>query len=54
MKVLDIKKLSGNLLDIGFGEGTDLLFYKKNGFVAFDKHLFKLGDDDQTDIVMKL
>jgi ribosomal protein S18 acetylase RimI-like enzyme len=29
-------------------------FYKKNGFVAFDKHLFKLGDDDQTDIMMKL
>ena len=29
-------------------------FYKKNGFVAFDKHLFKLGNDVQTDIMMKL
>lgn len=29
-------------------------FYKKNGFVAFDKHIFKLGDDAQTDIMMKL
>ncbi|MCM2303006.1 MAG: GNAT family N-acetyltransferase [Flavobacteriaceae bacterium] len=29
-------------------------FYQKNGFVAFDKHLFKLGDDEQTDIMMKL
>ncbi|MEH6406553.1 MAG: GNAT family N-acetyltransferase [Leeuwenhoekiella sp.] len=29
-------------------------FYEKNGFVAFDKHIFKLGDDDQTDIMMKL
>lgn len=29
-------------------------FYKKNGFVEFDKHLFKLGDDQQTDIMMKL
>lgn len=29
-------------------------FYKKNGFVAFDKHLFKLGNDEQTDILMKL
>lgn len=29
-------------------------FYKKNGFVAFDKHIFKLGDDKQTDIMMKL
>lgn len=29
-------------------------FYEKNGFVAFDKHIFKLGDDEQTDIMMKL
>lgn len=28
-------------------------FYKKNGFVEFDKHIFKLGDDEQTDIMMK-
>ena len=28
-------------------------FYEKNGFVAFDKHIFKLGDDEQTDIIMK-
>jgi ribosomal protein S18 acetylase RimI-like enzyme len=29
-------------------------FYKKNGFVEFDTHIFKLGDDEQTDIMMKL
>ena len=29
-------------------------FYKKNGFVEFDRHIFKLGDDEQTDIIMKL
>ena len=29
-------------------------FYKKNGFIEFDKHIFKLGDDLQTDIMMKL
>lgn len=29
-------------------------FYKKNGFVEFDKHIFKLGVDDQIDIMMKL
>ncbi len=29
-------------------------FYKKNGFVEFDKHFFMLGDDKQTDIMMKL
>lgn len=29
-------------------------FYKKNGFIEFDKHIFKLGNDEQTDIMMKL
>lgn len=29
-------------------------FYKKQGFVCFDKHVFKLGNDEQTDIMMKL
>lgn len=28
-------------------------FYKKNGFVEFDKHIFRLGDDEQVDIMMK-
>lgn len=28
-------------------------FYKKNGFTEFDKHIFKLGDEEQTDIMMK-
>lgn len=29
-------------------------FYTKNGFVEFDKHIFKLGNEEQTDIMMKL
>jgi len=29
-------------------------FYKKNGFSEFDKHIFRLGNDEQTDIMMKL
>ncbi|MCG8700109.1 MAG: GNAT family N-acetyltransferase [Bacteroidales bacterium] len=29
-------------------------FYEKNGFIKFDKHIFMLGDDVQTDIMMKL
>ena len=28
-------------------------FYEKNGFIAFDKHIFKMGDDEQVDIMMK-
>ena len=29
-------------------------FYQKNGFSAFGKHTFQLGDEAQTDILMKL
>lgn len=29
-------------------------FYQKNGFVEFDRHIFRLGDDEQTDLMMKL
>lgn len=29
-------------------------FYEKNGFRAFDKHIFRLGNDEQIDIMMKL
>lgn len=29
-------------------------FYKRNGFIEFDKHIFRLGDDIQTDLLMKL
>ncbi len=29
-------------------------FYKKYGFIEYDKHVFILGDDHQTDILMKL
>lgn len=28
-------------------------FYKKNGFIEFDKHIFRLGNDEQMDIMMK-
>ncbi|KAB1232459.1 GNAT family N-acetyltransferase [Chryseobacterium viscerum] len=30
-----------------------LNFYRKNGFVEFDKHIFKLGEEEQTDLMMK-
>ena len=31
-----------------------LQFYTKNGFIEFDQHVFVLGDEAQTDIMMKL
>ncbi|MBL7827998.1 MAG: GNAT family N-acetyltransferase [Saprospiraceae bacterium] len=29
-------------------------FYRKNGFVEFGQHVFKLGDDEQLDLMMRL
>ncbi|MFN5985877.1 MAG: GNAT family N-acetyltransferase, partial [Chitinophagaceae bacterium] len=29
-------------------------FYKKNGFEVFDQHVFVLGDEKQTDLMMRL
>jgi len=29
-------------------------FYKKNGFIEFDKHVFRLGNEKQTDLMMRL
>jgi ribosomal protein S18 acetylase RimI-like enzyme len=30
-----------------------IAFYKKNGFVVFDTHIFRLGEEVQTDYLMK-
>ena len=30
-----------------------LRFYTKNGFVVFDKHVFIMGNDEQTDLLMQ-
>lgn len=30
-----------------------LKFYRKNGFEEFDQHIFRIGDDEQTDFLMK-
>ncbi|MES2587895.1 MAG: GNAT family N-acetyltransferase [Bacteroidota bacterium] len=56
-KAIEIAKLKKvNYLWLGvWEENLDALrFYKKNGLVEFDKHIFQLGDDAQTDIMMKL
>lgn len=31
-----------------------LAFYQKNGFVEFGQHIFKLGNEEQTDLMMRL
>ena len=50
------KRINAEYLWLGVWEHNPraINFYKKNGFVEFDKHIFKLGDDEQTDIMMKL
>ena len=50
------KQASANYIWLGVWEKNlrAINFYIKNGFEKFDKHLFKLGKDEQTDIMMKL
>ena len=50
------KKANADYLWLGVWEENPraINFYRKNGFIEFDKHIFKLGDDEQTDIMMKL
>ncbi len=56
-KAIDIaKQTNAEYVWLGVWEKNSraINFYKKNGFVEFDKHIFKLGDDEQTDIMMRL
>ncbi|NDV96664.1 GNAT family N-acetyltransferase [Dysgonomonas sp. 521] len=50
------KQKNADYVWLGVWEENDkaIAFYKKNGFVEFGKHLFMLGNDEQTDIMMKL
>jgi ribosomal protein S18 acetylase RimI-like enzyme len=55
-KALEIAAEGGvNYVWLGVWEKNSraIRFYAKNGFVPFDKHIFKLGSDEQTDIMMK-
>lgn len=56
-KAIELAKL-GNVSYVWLGvwekNPRAIQFYKKNGFVEFDKHIFKLGDDEQIDFMMRL
>jgi ribosomal protein S18 acetylase RimI-like enzyme len=41
---------------LGVWEENDraLRFYNNNGFTTFGRHIFKLGDEDQWDVMMEL
>jgi len=56
-KALEIaEKLNVDFVWLGVWEKNfkAIQFYKKNGFIEFNRHSFKLGNDLQTDIMMKL
>lgn len=56
-KAIQIARIQGNdLVWLGVWEQNSraIRFYVKNGFEVFDKHNFILGDDNQTDLLMKL
>lgn len=55
-KAVEIAKLKKiNFIWLGVWEQNlkAIRFYNKNSFFEFDKHIFKLGNDDQTDLMMK-
>ena len=53
MQVANDRKVDNVWLGVWEENPRAINFYKKNGFVEFDKHIFKLGEDEQTDIMMK-
>jgi len=56
-QALQVAKEKGvNFVWLGVWEENKraIKFYENNGFRTFDKHIFLLGDDAQTDILMKL
>lgn len=54
MSIAKEKKMNYLWLGVWEENPRAIQFYKKNGFVEFDKHVFRLGNDEQTDIMMKL
>lgn len=54
MQVAKEKKVHYVWLGVWEENKKAIHFYKKNGFTEFDKHIFRLGNDEQTDIMMKL
>lgn len=52
--IASVKKVDYVWLGVWEENFRAINFYKKNGFVEFDKHIFVLGNDEQTDIMMRL
>lgn len=56
-KAIDIaRNNNSSMIWLGVWEENKraLQFYNKHGFVIFDKHIFRLGNDEQNDLLMKI
>jgi ribosomal protein S18 acetylase RimI-like enzyme len=53
IQIAKLKKTDYVWLGVWEENSRAINFYKKNGFIEFGKHIFKLGNDEQTDIMMK-
>ena len=54
MQIAQQKQVKFVWLGVWEENKSAIRFYEKNGFVAFDSHVFMLGDDKQIDILMKI
>jgi ribosomal protein S18 acetylase RimI-like enzyme len=50
------KKFKATYIWLGVWEHNKraIRFYEKNGFIPYSSHIFKLGDDEQTDLLLKM
>ncbi|NQX40983.1 Ribosomal protein S18 acetylase RimI [Pedobacter steynii] len=53
LEVAGLLKKSSVWLGVWEENPRAIKFYTKNGFVPFGQHIFKMGDDEQTDIMMR-
>ena len=53
LQVAEDKKVNYVWLGVWEENPRAIRFYQKNGFVEFDKHIFVMGDEEQTGIMMK-
>jgi len=52
-KIAQITNVDSVWLGVWEENHRALQFYTKNGFVVFDKHVFMMGNDEQTDLLMQ-
>ena len=53
LEIADEKALKYVWLGVWEENSRAIQFYKKNGFVEFGRHIFRFGNEDQTDLMMK-